>query len=100
MRRSRPFSGPSWASKTALSFLISVSFKVPGSFPAAGDDRISRAGFSLTHPDSTQNPKNDRRADFVRLMLMGFRGRLSGFSNTPSEVRNRARSSGFILLTL
>jgi len=94
--RSREAKGLVGLATTALSLLISASVRVDGSLAAAGDDLISRAGLSLIQPDSTQKAKNDRRADLVRLMVMGFRGCPSGVQSTASLIKNRVRSSGLI----
>ena len=94
--RSRVAKGLVGLATTALSLLISASVRVDGALAAAGDDLISRAGLSLIQPDSTQMAKNDRRADLVRLILMGFLGCPSGVRSTASLIKNRVRSSGLI----
>jgi len=92
--RSRAAKGLVEPATTAFRLRISASVSADGSLAAAGADRINRAGFSLIPPDSTQKAKKDRRADLVRLMVMGLRGRPSGAESTVSLINNRAKSSG------
>jgi len=47
-------------SASSRSCWISASVRVAGSLAVVREDQISRAGSSLIHPESTQNPKNDR----------------------------------------